>query len=388
MAIPTTHVQPGDLIRADLMNSIVAALGDLDIRLSALEGASPPSTGPYPQVVITSVSPTTPHVGDTVTITGHNFDFSVAAAVVKFGSVTVPNFNIAASSDTQLVFTVPNLGLLPATGQSMTMTVSNFGTQATRVITVLPKPQVFQGNVDIDYVSGSTLTPGSTAIIRFTATSDGSPAVTVSLTAQAPGFPGLEILDNQTPPQPIPGGQITVPALGQVPFSVGVPIPSTAAIGSTFNLTVNGSGPGVTSSRVKQLTVGQSGPVEDATIPSLDIRGIDGGTLSGSAIQVAPGNTAELTVEVAFTQVDNYDVTVALEPASTQWTLTTDVTTPTAITPSYTIDASDLVTGLTTRTFLVDLTPAAGATDQPLLHIVAKHKGATLTRDLIAQLDL
>jgi hypothetical protein len=386
MAIPTEHVQPGELIRADLMNAIIEALGDLDSRIGVLEG-SPPSDGPYPQVVITGISPATPREGETVTLVGENFDFSVAAAVVKFGNVTVPSFK-AGSSDTKLVFTVPNLGITVASGQVVTMTASNFATQATRAVTVLPKQQPFQGNIDINYVSGSTLTPGSTAIIRFTATSDGSPAVSVGLTAEAStGWTGLQILDHQTPPQPIPGGTITVPALGVVPFAIGVPIPASATSGTTFELTVTASYAGKTSGLPKQLTVGSSPPVEDPTIPTLAIRGIDGGSQTGSTIEIKPGTSAELTVEVVFTQADDYDVTVKLEPASTQWTVVTDVTTPTSTTPSYTIDASDLVSGQASRTFSVGLTPKSGATATPNLHIVAKHKGGTLTRDLIAQLS-
>jgi hypothetical protein len=386
MAIPTEHVQAGELIRAELMNAIIESLGNLDTRLSVLEG-SPPTGGPYPQVVITGISPATPREGDPLTVIGENFDVSVAAAVVKLGNITVPSFK-AGSSDTKLVFTVPNLGITAPNGQVLTMTVSNFATMATRAVTVLPKQQTFQGNVDINYVSGSTLTPGTTAIIRFTATSDGSPAVGVALSAEAStGWSGLQILDNQAPAQPIPGGAITVPALGVVAFAVGVPIPSSVSSGTPFDLAVTGTYAGKTSARAKQLTVGSSAPVEDPTIPTLDVRGIDGGSQTGSTIEVAPGTSAELTVEVVFTQADDYDVTVKLEPASAQWTVATDVTTPTSSKPSYTIDASDLVAGQASRTFLVGLTPKSGATATPNLHIVAKHKGGPLTRDLLAQLN-
>ena len=258
--------------------------------------------------------------------------------------------------------------------------------EASRTITVLPKVQVFQGDVDITYVGGGTLTPGGTTVLEFTATSTGSPAVTVSLSALAStGWSGIQIVDTQTPPQPIPNGQIAIPALGQVSFGVSVPIP-VGTSGTNFTLTVEATGPNVQSSRTKQLTVGQAAPTEDTTI-AFNLRGIDGGTQAGSSISVARAATAELTVEVGFTQPGNYDVTVVLEPGTPQWALATDVP-PAAPGPSFVIGAGDIHGGVATRTFLVDLTPTATATVQPNLHITGNHAGAVLTSDLLYQLLL
>ena len=140
MSIPTEHVLPGALIRADLMNDVIETLASFDSRITALEISSPPvDGGPYPQVVITSVSPATVHVGDQITVTGSNFDYNIGAAVVHLDTTIVPSFTGASNSNSSLTFVVPSLGVLPSTGKAVILTVFNAVNEASRTITVLPR---------------------------------------------------------------------------------------------------------------------------------------------------------------------------------------------------------------------------------------------------------
>src|SRR4051794_39634366 len=106
MALPTDHVQPGDLIRADLLNTLIDFVAELNDRVLVLEANVPPPADHSVQII--TISPGSPRIGDQMTITGRNFDYSVRAAAVRFDNTVVPQF-LPASSDTQLVFTVPSI---------------------------------------------------------------------------------------------------------------------------------------------------------------------------------------------------------------------------------------------------------------------------------------
>ena len=64
MTIQLDHVQAGDLIRADFVNSLVDELAALEARVTTLEQASPPIPNTPGAVVIGSVNNPTPHIGD------------------------------------------------------------------------------------------------------------------------------------------------------------------------------------------------------------------------------------------------------------------------------------------------------------------------------------
>jgi len=390
MTIPTQTVQPGDLIRAELFNGVIHALAELDARLVALETSSPPTpdTG---QVQILGISPLVTRIGDLMTVTGRNFELSLGAAVVTLDSLIVPNFQSPDSSDTKLVFVVPQVSNVPEVGKQVTLRVANFATHDERTVTILPRQSIFQGTIDLDYAgaSPSPLAAGQPAFVQFTATSTGSPAVTLTLSAStSTGWTGIDILDALSPPHVLPSRQITVPALGQTAFFVRVPIPSGTASGTNFSLSVEGVGQGVATARMKQLTVGQAPPTEDPDIKRLDERGIDNGRISGSTIFVPATQTAELTVNVQFGATGDYDITFAFEPSTTGWSVLSDIGTPSPTHPSYTIQASDMHDGIADRTFLVDLTAPTSTSDQPQLHITAQHRGATLKKERTYQLSV
>lgn len=95
-------VQPGDLITAELFNSVLANIADLAIRVSALEGVS---GGPYidhiePQGIAIPVNAT-------MTIVGRGFRPGNSDNLVTIDNVTISAFSLA-SDDSHLVFTVPD----------------------------------------------------------------------------------------------------------------------------------------------------------------------------------------------------------------------------------------------------------------------------------------
>jgi hypothetical protein len=318
-----------------------------------------------------------------MTVTGENFDISTHAAVAHIGSVIVPAFK-PESTDTKLVFTVPNVPEVASGAKQVQLKVSNFSTEATRLITLQPKTQVFQGTIDLQYVDAtpSPLQAGGNAFVHFVAKSTGSPAVTVGLSASvSTGWTGVQIMDVATPPQPIASHQITVPALGEADFGVRVPIPAGTAVGTAFDLLVEGAGQGVSSSRIKQFKVGQAPPVEDPEI-QIDFRAAEGSALDGSVLRVPAGAAAEITLDVQFAKAGDYDIKVALEPAASKWSVATDA--PAA---SLTIEAADIgKDGKAHWQLIVGLTAATAPSDQPKLHVTATRHGGALSRELTYQL--
>jgi hypothetical protein len=372
----TNPIRPGDLIRADLTNAIVGLLADLDNRVAALEALAPPGAG----VKIISYSPATPRVGDQMIITGEDFDFTTRAAVVRFNSTIVPAFD-PSSIDSQLVFIVPDVPGLADTGTQVTMAVSNRSSTATRLVTLLPRPQVFVGNVNLAFVSASPapLVAAQPAMVQFVATSDGAPAVTVALSASvSTGWTGVQIMDAASPPAVLASRQITIPPHGQTPFNVQVPIPAGIASGTAFTLTVQAAGGGAAASTLKQLTVGQSTPPPDPNV-EVQFRGVDAGTLAGSTLTLAPSTTAEFTFDVALAAVGSYDFAVALQPTTSAWVTANSAP---KTTPTFTVVQSDIgADGLAHHVVHVDVTAPTAANDQPQMSVSARTHGGTLVTD-------
>ena len=96
-------VNPGELIEALEWNELVAAINNLDSRVSVLEQGG---TGLAPQ--ITQVLPSGPvTAGDTIRIYGSHFDFLAGGQSVFFGKTRAVSF-LGGSSDTLLIVMVPD----------------------------------------------------------------------------------------------------------------------------------------------------------------------------------------------------------------------------------------------------------------------------------------
>ena len=104
MSIPN-YVQPGNLITANFMNSLIDEMKALDARLTALGQLVPGSQG---ELVITDISPAMPHTGDEIFISGVNFGFLQQQTVVTFnGANPVRDFKPPPSNARLLVLNVP-----------------------------------------------------------------------------------------------------------------------------------------------------------------------------------------------------------------------------------------------------------------------------------------
>src|SRR5262245_53865495 len=107
MSLVVPSVRAGDLITADFMNQLIAAVNDLETRLAQLEGITPGANG---AVAITNVSPSDLHVGDPFTIIGLNFG-TPSLCVVTFNNGNPVTAFKAGSDDTHLLLNVPPMSL-------------------------------------------------------------------------------------------------------------------------------------------------------------------------------------------------------------------------------------------------------------------------------------
>src|SRR5215831_4917180 len=119
MALNLKRVKPGDLITADVMNTIMDALDSLDSRIGGTTGTA---------VRIDHLEPSdTIQVGKDLKIFGSNFQYSIGGQRVFFDSFGVMAYKVG-SSDSLLIVTVPDLGPLPSQGKLLTVTASNLTT--------------------------------------------------------------------------------------------------------------------------------------------------------------------------------------------------------------------------------------------------------------------
>ena len=149
-----SQVQPGDPITADLMNEVLAAVGDLQIRVATLEGA-----GPFSSAVridgLRAIQPL--RVNDPAEIYGAGFLVPALLNTVTMGGLPVANLR---GSATQLFFQVPRLAVSSA-GTTTTVTVVNAnGTASSAPIMVLPEPIVPSGQTQLTYTTPPVMPAG------------------------------------------------------------------------------------------------------------------------------------------------------------------------------------------------------------------------------------
>jgi hypothetical protein len=378
MAIEIPPVQPGQLIRAELMTDIIDALTGLDVRLTAVEnsGGSTPGSG----VRVATFTPAAPHIGDPMTIHGANFDFSTGAAGVTFGPTSVTTFG-SGSTDEQLMFEVPAVPSVTPAGRQVVMRVSNFDTHVDRTVTVFPRFELHE-DVDVAYVSTTPATPvqNQPAFVHLTLTSRGSFDATLTITASvSTGWPNLQVLSSLSPPQPLAADQILLPTLATRDIFIRIPIPN-GTQNTPFTLTVDAQGQGASGSLLKEFTVGQAAPVEDEHI-KLDVQGVEGGALAGSTISVPGGGTAELTMTGEFDLATSYTVTASLVGGASGWSLTPPTTT------AITVTAAQITAGGGWATKPISVVVNAGTSGTPpQLKVAALRQGQTVGRERTFQL--
>lgn len=386
MAPIANHVNPGDLILASLINSILDKISSIDDRLSALENGGV-STG---AAIITGLLPSGPiQVGKTLTVSGRNFGFSVGAQQVFIDTVQVNSFQ-AGSSDQQLIFNIPTtITDVPAQGRTATLSISNgILPAAKQTISLLPA-FTLTGAVEVNYVGPTTgaVTAGQPTTLQFTIKSGASldatftiqPVVTGALNAAAFNQ-NLQILDDTKAVNA--AGTVHLFAGQQKTFYVSInPVP----VGSTgsFEITVNaGSGNVTGSSGSLTLSMGQIPPTPDTTITmnfsSAVVLPATGGSVSNSQVQLQSTAQAKITIQAVFTVAASYDLTSTVVSGS-NWSATLfgeTTSTPVVIT------AADLNNASKSANRLLDfiIAPSAGASATGQVQITAQNHGQASSR--------
>src|SRR5574341_676074 len=346
------HVQPGDLITADLMNSVLDALENLDARIS-----SQASTGNA--VVITNLIPPPPlQAGQDLQIQGANFGFSTGSTVLKFDDMQVNAFKMG-SSNTALFVNVPYLTNL-GTGRDVILSISNGTTTAVRAVRVVPMQQPQQGNVDILWNDAVTPNPnpnpivnGETATIAYVIKSRALLPATFTIGTQCSDATiqsSLQVLDGSQ--NPLPTRQIDLAPGQQKGFFISIPTVLVAS-GSSFTLTVSASAIGAAGSDTRSFTVGSAITPPDSTINLAfnALSTVDPSTgnpdpassysASDNTIHLKAGIRGRLNLVAQFTQIGTYNLSVVPLPPTSNWTVVL------ADTPSqYVIGTSDFSGGV------------------------------------------
>jgi IPT/TIG domain len=380
-AIPA-NVQPGDLITASFMNSVLAELTSLDGRVSKLEAGGTIATG---AISITSVLPQPVQAGQDVTIVGTNLGFLEGAYSYTFNGVATPAIR-PGSNDTTLTCQVPFLSGLAPNGSQVTLSMYNgtSSTTASTTIVVVPAPVVVQGSIDtvFDSVTPDPLTAGATTNFTFHLQSRASAAVTLDLApavvaAGGTSFPTPSLLNAAG--QPLAGNSITLNPADLQSFIVQLDIPA-GTNNTSFTLTVTGTGGGITSSSgALAFTVGQLAD-PDPTFTLAPSAASPTTALSGTTItaSVSTAEVVDVAVDAEFTVLGTYTLTLTT-PGTSNWASAISEPSP----PQIEVTQAEIGSlGTATATIHVRVQPSAGATNPGALQLTVQRQGATQSRTL------
>ena len=344
--MPLENVNPGDLIKSEDWNRLVAAINDLDGRIAQLEiggGKAPRITQVLPSGAVTA--------GDTIRIFGSNFDFSQGGHSVFFGNTRALTF-LNGSSDTLLIVQLPNvIEGATETGTPMTLTVGNLVDTTSQAITVKSKPVVVSGGIQFTFKGtrpGATPTPGAQFFYDFELKSQASDSLNVTIIptiavvpplpsgVSDPGLPALLTLMEGATERA--NGQISLPEGATKTVSLRLNLPA-GTNGLRYSLSATASAPGVVNKveTLPQQQVGQATEQPDPTITTLEFNKLADGDAAFTAggvgvdgtISVRQSTTAIVEFRAIFGNINvgttnNYSITAAIEGAAGGWTTKVD----------------------------------------------------------------
>jgi hypothetical protein len=348
MSLKTAN--PGDLITSLDWNELIAALNNLDDRVTTLESGG---GGQAPH--ITQILPAGPvTAGDIIRIFGSHFDFAEGGNSVFFGA-TQATFFQAGSSDTLLIVKVPDptAGAVEA-GTTMTLTVGNLIAATTQAITVKAKPEVISGGIQFSFKGtrpSATPTQNQSFFYDFDLKSQASEDLVVTITPDitvvlpTPGnipAPNLlsmtTLLEGQTER---PNHEISLASGATKTVSLRVDLPNNIN-NLKYNFGASASAPGITSAveTLPQQQVGAASEQPESTITSFEffasddansvfstqtagIPGIDG------TLTVNKGTTAIIEIEANFAGIPNqttghYHIDREVTPQGLGWSAEVD----------------------------------------------------------------
>lgn len=296
--MPIRLVFPGDLITSSDWNELAAIVNTLEARVAELEQG-----GGDEELRITQVLPSgVVTAGDTIRIVGSGFGFTKATHSVFFGSTRASIFGNE-STDTLLVVQIPDpvAGATPG-GTPITMTVGNLSEFATWPLTIKSKPVQVGGALEFGFLAASPATPtvdeAITYTFRLASLSNANLNVLITPDLDLPTAPSGVVEVHDADGQVRTDRTIALPAGAAKTIGVKITRIPNLPTGTTFNLSVTASAPGV-QSRTEVLPpqmVGVAGESPDPTITNLTFSNVAEGTATFAP--AAAGDTVAGTLTI------------------------------------------------------------------------------------------
>jgi hypothetical protein len=366
---------------------MAAKLVELETRLSRLESVNPTPGA----VVIDDISPPAVREGDDIRIRGRNFGMAIGATRVDLNGVP-PGFFKTGSGDNLLICAVPAIPGLPGSGAPVSVTVQNQFSSATRQIIVTPAPAL---GGTVDAILAGTDPPAVAAgrdnlfQVRLRNRTAMGPTLALSaVVSQAAWQPSVTILDALR--NPITPPRIHLEPSEEKVVLVRVTIPA-GADGTTFTLTLEGNGDGVTaSSGPLDFRVGQASDA-DTSFSLTPSSSSPPGALTGATVTAAAGGITQVNLRADLSLAGDYGVRIDPVPAgATGWTLV--VTDPGADGAGnhvvHVLPAEIPTGGNAQRTIQFRVLPAAASAPNAQARLTVQRDGVavrrTLTFNLIA----
>ena len=140
MAQQFERVRPGDLIKSDLFNRMMATLESLEGRVIKLESASTGGGSNPGKVVITEPNAAqTFHIGEPLNIIGKNFGLP-SQNVVTIEEKTIATFENGSHEQLLIIKSIPNVQDIPQDGREVTLLLSNAIGNATTTFKLAQPP--------------------------------------------------------------------------------------------------------------------------------------------------------------------------------------------------------------------------------------------------------
>ncbi len=225
----TTFVQAGDVITAELMNQVLADIGNLQARVAELENGIPSQEAPR----IFFVNPNTGvRIGETLTVVGENL--APANIHVQIGNRAVAAFNGSSQGKT-LTFVVPPMLSIPQGGADVMLVITNDFGDDDILVRVLPSlPQELIANLRLRYTDSpeEALTADTPYPVTLNLSAFTSLAADFEISASLDGDDDwtVEIQGDST---------ITIPQSQHAEFTTDINLLVTTGAAGSANLTVH-----------------------------------------------------------------------------------------------------------------------------------------------------
>jgi hypothetical protein len=337
MDISVEKVNPGDLITAGYVNSIVDALDSLQAQIDALGTTSVPLNKP----VIDTVVPSPVPAGTTMTIHGHNFAVPAVLNTVTVDGTPLNDFQ-SGSTDTVINVGVPgNLPGVPGTKSLVVATAVGGASDPKSVPFAAPVIELI-GQAQLTNTSGQlgTLTVGSAFLFQFQidATALNEPedfrVETTFLNAQGAA---ASAWDSGTSYVGTSGTDhhVTVSPLAPVTIGVRVVVPTGATSVEMSVQAVSVHNDPVSSSVPQSIpmTIGEAPPAADPSINltlGTNLRSTVHPNAAGDGLDIKYGSTAVITIDAVMGHAGDYMLAGDIEnPDETVWQILDLPQTPT-----------------------------------------------------------